>query len=79
MSVHVWSENLIKDLQFKQRLGLKADLVDEITAVVEQAFEKAQQDKDGLKVDADDVSFFNSLNVLGFFAALLLLWLNGFK
>ena len=56
MSVHVWSENLIKDLQFKQRLGLKADLVDEITAVVEHAFEKAEQNKDGVKVEGENVS-----------------------
>jgi len=38
-----WSENLIKDLLFKQRLGLKADLVDEVVAVVEHAVEKADQ------------------------------------
>jgi hypothetical protein len=28
---------------FKQRLGLKADLVDEVVAVVEHAVEKADQ------------------------------------
>jgi hypothetical protein len=39
-TVYVTSENLIKDLAFKQRLGLKADLIDEALAVVEHALEK---------------------------------------
>lgn len=55
MSVHVWSENLIKDLEFKQKLGLKASLVDEITAIVEQAFKKADQNKDGIQIQDDDL------------------------
>ena len=39
-TVFVTSENLIKDLAFKQRLGLKADLIDEAVAVVDYAIEK---------------------------------------
>lgn len=38
-TVFVTSENLIKDLAFKQRLGLKADLIDEALAVVDYAIE----------------------------------------
>ena len=57
MSVHVWSENLIKDLQFKHKLGLKANLVEEITAIVEHAFEMSDQDKEGLKILEEGLTF----------------------
>ncbi len=53
-TVYVTSENLIKDLAFKQRLGLKADLIDEVVSVIEYAVEKSDN-KTGVKIDQDQV------------------------
>jgi hypothetical protein len=53
-TVYVTSENLIKDLTFKQRLGLKADLIDEVVSVIEYAVEKSDN-KTGIKIDQDQV------------------------
>ena len=53
-TVYLTSENLIKDLAFKQRLGLKADLIDEVVSVVEFAVEKSDKEN-GVKIDQDQV------------------------
>ena len=57
-TVYIWSENLIKDLAFKERLGLKADLIEELVAVVQHAIEKSErheENKDGIKIDGENV------------------------
>ena len=55
-TVYVTSENLIKDLAFKQRLGLKADLIDEALAVVEHALQQFNDpDAKGVKAEQDEV------------------------
>ena len=57
-TVYVTSENLIKDLAFKQRLGLKADLIDEALAVVEHALEQFNNPElhaKGVKAEQDEV------------------------
>ena len=57
-TVYVTSENLIKDLAFKQRLGLKADLIDVAVAVVEHAlqnFNHPELHAKGVKAEEDQV------------------------
>ncbi len=61
-TVYVTSENLIKDLTFKQRLGLKADLIDEVVSVIEYAVEKSDN-KTGIKIDQDQVRWQKSLSI----------------
>ncbi len=61
-TVYVTSENLIKDLAFKQRLGLKADLIDEVVSVIEYAVEKSDN-KTGIKIDQDQVRWQKSLSI----------------
>jgi len=61
-TVYVTSENLIKDLAFKQRLGLKADLIDEVVSVIEYAVEKSDN-KTGVKIDQDQVRWQKSLSI----------------
>ena len=63
-NVYITSENLIKDLSFKQKLGMKADLIDEVLLVVDHAAEKyngADSDSKGVQIDGHQVcilSFF---------------------
>jgi hypothetical protein len=38
MTVYITSENLIKDLEFKKEVGIKADLTDEVTTFKEGFF-----------------------------------------
>ena len=49
-TVYIWSENLIKDLAFKERLGLKADLIEELVAVVQLL--KSQKDMKKTKTES---------------------------
>jgi hypothetical protein len=54
-TIDVWSENLIRDLALKQRLGVKADLVDELVAVVDHALEKSKESEGGVGAQDDEV------------------------
>lgn len=56
MSVFITSENLIKDLNFKQRLGVKADLIDEVLDVINQASEKFKEKPEtGIKTENEQL------------------------